>query len=537
MSDFETISDRATPRGRDAELDQLSALLNRPSPAHVSLVGPRSIGKTLVMRALAERAVAWTPFVAVAQWDLRRHTPADDGAFFAGLAAAVADALEGEHPEYAGVLRDEPGIETLQDVFGALEEEGRPVLLLIDHLDYALRQPSITKDLWDNLRDLAVRGALVLVTATRKRLRELTDADSRTSEFWNVFAPPVELGPFSEAGLEAFLAPLAKAKGPLSPPARKEFARQTGGVPLLAVVLAERLASAPSPTVEKAALSEVAAELARQNDHVADLWADVPAPTQALLVELSARGEDGIPATDIPRDRLVDLERRGYASRTSAGHLAPSARMMLDHAALHAASAGDLGRLFSAGADANANMRALLELQLAAIPDGDPVLRNDAERALRDLHPNPVRALGALREFAHAALNAIWEVAAPDRTLPRGTVDAWYRDTQNWVKRRAIPLVEQTGYRIPSSRKDQEGVLNLLCDPSLAGDAPISDGTYRLIVAIRELGNYGHHVNDSGSESVPFETACAACGLGVDLFRRLAAELPSPSDATRPLDG
>ena len=528
MSPFYPNPDHAQPRGRDLEVEELRRLLDRPAPVHVSVVGPKGIGKTLLLRQLVSEARSWEPFSAVAHWDVRRHTPADDDAFFQGFAGAIADALEGPYPTLAEVLRDDTSLDMVQEVFEVLADENERILVVIDHLDRALRQPGISKGLWDNLRDLTL-GPLTLVTATPKRLRELTDADSRTSEFWNVFAPPVLLGPFTPEGTDAFLAPLTHQKGPLSPPTRKEFDRQTGGVPLLCALLAGRLSEDPSPTVEKASVTAAAEDIGRSSDYVASLWGDIPAPAQALLTELAARGEEGVPSEGVPRDRLSEIERRGYTTLNSAGRIAPTSRIILDHAALHQASANDLARLFGPGADAEANMRALLELRVEAVDGGDPVLRNDVERAVRDLHPNPVRALGSLRDFAHAALDAIWAVAAPNRELDRSVVDAWYGSSKNWVKRRAIPLVEKTGYRVPASRKDQEGVLNLLTDPSQHGIAPVSDGTYRLLVSVRELGNYGHHVADAGNEDVPFETAAAACALGVELFRRLAEELPTPS--------
>ena len=69
-------------------------------------------------------------------------------------------------------------------------------------------------------------------------------------------------------------------------------------------------------------------------------------------------------------------------------------------------------------------------------------------------------------------------------------------------------------------------MLSILTNPAHQGETSASDGTYRLIAALRELGNYAHHVEDAGVEEVPFETAAAGCALGVELFRRLVAELP-----------
>jgi hypothetical protein len=529
---YPTNPDLATPVGRGAELAALRALLDRDTPSNVSVVGPKGIGKTLLLRALAGEAPTWGRFAAVALWDVRRRTPPDDDAFFAGAAGALAEALAASHADLAAYLRDDPSLDMVQEVLGELEREGARVLLLVDHLERALRAPGISKGLWDNLRDLVVRGALVLVTTTPRRLRVLTDADARTSEFWNVFAPPVELGPFSPADVALFLGPLDLERGPLAPPTRKEFDRQTGGVPLLCALLAGHLAESATTTVEKATVADAAGALAHESDHVANLWGDLAGPAQDLLVELAVRGEEGVPAADVSRDRLADLGLRGYVTQTSGGRVAPRARMVLDHAALHRADAGDLARLFGPDADANANARALLELRLDAVSGGPAYVRSDAERALHDLKSNPARALSALRELAHTSLDAVWNAHFPDRKLPQETVDAWHQRGSEWVRRQALPLVER-GYKLPvgrNARAAQEKVLGLLTDPAEHGEVSVSDGTFRLIVALRELGNYGHHVADSGTETVPFQTAAAACELGVELFRRLTAELPKSAE-------
>ena len=524
---YPTVPDHATPTGRGPELDQLQSLLDRPNPAHVSIIGPKGMGKTLLLRALLDQAKQWDRFAAVGLWDLRRHTPASDAAFFEGLAHALADALPDHHATLADYLREEPALEMVQDVYGELVKAGDRVLLVVDHLDRALRQPDITKGLWDNLRSLAIGGALTLVTATPKRLRELTDADSRTSEFWNVFAPPVELGPFSSEGLSEFLGPLEATKGTLSTPTRKEFERQTGSVPLLAALLAGRLLQADA-AVEKADVSNAADALARSSDYVASLWADTPAPAQGLLVELATQDDSGLPKKGVPRDRLADLLSRGYVTTTSAGNVAPAARMVLTHAGLHQVDAGDLARLFGPDADAKSNQQALLELQLEAVQGGPDAVRIDAQRAIRNLTLTPKGSLEAVRSLAHAALDAIWDAHYPDRLLPRETVDAWHRHGSDWARRQAKPLI--IDYKLPAgrhARASHEKILGLLTDPAEFGEVRVTEGTHRLIIMTREAGNYGHHVGDAGHEEVSFEMAAAVCALGVELVRRLASELHS----------
>ena len=529
MNPYQTNPDLAKPFGRDAVLAEVRALLDRPTPSHVSIVGPRSMGKTLLLRALTERARGWGRFVAVAPWDVRRHTPRDDEAFFAGFAAAVGESLHEAHPDLAGLLRDEPSIGMIQDVFGELESDGSRVLLVVDHLDRALRQPEISKDLWDNLRDLTKRGALVLVTATQEPLRELMTADTRASQFWNVFADPIMLSPFSEADLDAFLAPLQGEKGVLSPPARKEFERQTGGVPLLCTLVACDLYVSPNEGVEKADVSGVAAALAQTSQHVGSLWDDIPAPVQGVLVEVTSRGEEGVPVVDVSRHRRGGLVARGYVRESSAQRLVPAARMMLDHAARHEASAGDLARLFGSGSDADTHTRALLQLRIEAVDGGTPELRSDIERAVRDLFPQPVRALGSLRDFAHTALDAVWDAHYPDRALPRGVVDAWYRRGLGVGEEAGDPARREDRVPLPSgryARSEQEKILRLLTDPAeqwgglrLRWDTSVSSPSRA------SLATTGSTSGTPARRRSRSSTAAAACVLGRRALPRLVEEM------------
>lgn len=524
---YQTNPDLASPLGRSAELAELRALLDRDTPSNVSVVGPKRIGKTLLLRALARDAAGWGRFAAVAQWDVRRHTPASDAAFFAGAATALAGGLAASHPDFSEFLRDEPSYDSVEEVIGALEDEETRVLLVVDHLERAMREPGISKSVWDNMRGLVQRGALVLVTATPRRLRELTEPDARTSEFWNVFAPPVDLGPFSPDDIGLLLRPLEQARGVLAPPSRKEFDRQTGGVPLLCVRLAGRLAEEPATAVEKAAVVEAARTLAHESDYVASLWDDLSAPAQAVLVNLAAQGDDGLPAEDVPRDRLADLALRGYVTRTSASRVAPGARMMLDHASLHQASAGDLARLFGPSADVAANTRALLQFRLEGVEGGDGLLRSDVSEVVRGLSARPERALKRLRELSEAATDAIIEAESP---IPYDTVQKWRQSKKigAWAQEKA-PSGSDFVLR-PTDRWLALRALEYLTDPREAGRprTGLTHGTVEVLSAMRTLGNYGVHVAEY-KETVPVELATAAAFLGVELFRRLSEEIPQPS--------
>src|SRR5262245_9002824 len=90
--------------GRDALLRDIIGWLTGIDTVHVSLVGPQSIGKTVILRHLA-RDLSWAEnyYQAVIYLDLRLRTPSDDRSFMQLLGAELRDALA-SHPELASKI-------------------------------------------------------------------------------------------------------------------------------------------------------------------------------------------------------------------------------------------------------------------------------------------------------------------------------------------------------------------------------------------------------------------------------------------------
>jgi hypothetical protein len=63
--------------------------------------------------------------------------------------------------------------------------------------------------LWDQLRELALKSSLRLVTSSRLTLRELIrQPDAQTSDFWNIFDPtPVRVGCFDQEDFATIVDP------------------------------------------------------------------------------------------------------------------------------------------------------------------------------------------------------------------------------------------------------------------------------------------------------------------------------------------
>ena len=76
------------------------------------------------------------------------------------------------------------------DVFADLakEKEIARILVVLDGFDHVLAGTGLTRNLWDQLRELARRPSLRLVTGSRRRLRELCRTEEvQSSNFWGIF--------------------------------------------------------------------------------------------------------------------------------------------------------------------------------------------------------------------------------------------------------------------------------------------------------------------------------------------------------------
>ena len=120
---------------------------------------------------------------------------------------------------------------------------------------------------------------------------------------------------------------------------------------------------------------------------------------------------------------------------------------MLRYAGHHGAQQSDLDRLFL-GDQANLGTKALLELRVAAVDGGDPYLRTDIERAVRDLTPRPVDAVKKLRAFTEEGLENALQAEFPDGHLLGDLIWGWYHSVgeeggrERGTAKRVFPAVE-----------------------------------------------------------------------------------------------
>lgn len=501
--------------GRERLFDQLRGHLVRPTPNHVCVVGHRGFGKSVLLNHLASQFRAQSEHYLTSLYrDLRHRTPRTDDEFRRVFVAGIKSALEGVRPNLAGYLdleEERPG-DLLRFVFEELENRDQRLLAVFDGFDHVLAGSGITRNLWDEMRSLCQSSSLRIVTGSRARLRELCRTeDSRTSDFWEVFYDtPLPVGCFTDDDWDGFLSPVRAQGADLDGSAISEIRNWTGGIPVLAVAVADRLfANAREGLVfSKPDVDRLAAEIAEERrDLLAELWEDCPIELQSELVNLATHA---LPRSEVHVPLGRDLELRGLA-RMSGSTLRSSCRMIAQYAGDQAGGVENLRRLFGNSERFHSNIHGLLELRVGQIHDGEPELVSYVRRAIRDLRPDPIHSVVWARSIAERALELIWNAELPaDRSLP----DPW---------RDAGVTYDENG-RFPRSRGRQCQILRVITGRTGRGSVSkfVTKPTSLLVEHVHSVGNFGQH-RDGAVVHPPM--AIAFCMSAIALAECLARDL------------
>ena len=267
-------------------------VLDRLRTQHISVVGPRYFGKTVLLHGIANSPVVAQHFRDVVYWDLRHLTPTNDAEFFVGLADAARNQVHScgnDAAEYFANAEDKTA-HSIIGFFDYLKDQNKRVLLVMDGMDQPLGSENLSPSVWDNLCALTERNSISMLTASRKRLRQLCiNPNSRTSDFWQRFVDPVvEMKTLTREELQEFIGPLVQHVGPLAAGADTEIWNWTGGLPLLAAALCEYLVHNTKPGGLAPADVGIAAHhiLTEKGDVVEALWQEFDTEVQTAFVEL-----------------------------------------------------------------------------------------------------------------------------------------------------------------------------------------------------------------------------------------------------------
>ncbi len=512
--------------GRAALVQRIEGHLSKPTPDHVSIVGPKHYGKSVLLRHLADVYRAGSSgYLTTAHIDLRRDTPRSDGTFKRRFAAEVKAALWPERAQLSEWIDPDDATvhESLDLVFTKLEDENSRILVVLDGFDYALAGTELTRNLWDQLRSLAQKTSLRLVTGSRRPLRELCRTEeSRTSDFWEIFYDtPVRVTALADFDWDAFLQPLLDAGCTPDNSARKEIANWTGGVPLLVCALLQVLWGKHRGTqLSKPEIDHAAdAILKDRHEILAELWDDCDIELRADLGTL-ASGD--IPLSDLSAARRHALESRGFG-RVSKNRLRGSCRLIQRYAEEQAPALADLKRLFGTSHGFKTQIRSLMELRLEQIknPGVDEDLHRFVSNAVRDLEPHPEDALTWIRSIADRALALIWEAELPpDKTLP----EKWIEERQ----RGDVRSLPEDGGKLPRGAGAQCHVLRLITssDRIPRQSKYVTKTTCLLLDPLQSVGNFGQHRNDYPEATISVGFAATAVLAAISLVESLTADLP-----------
>ena len=484
-------------------------LCHRLTEHNICVVGPPSFGKSVLLHHLASHFKDTSNhYIIPLYWDLhRRDTPKTDEEFRQRFAKRIKEALQSEQPdlaEYAEYLEleNESLPYLLHLVFDGMEGEemaGKKIcfLAILDGFDDVLDESNITGNLWKEMCDLGHMDSLRLVTGSRNRLPE-----PYFSELF--YYSPLPVGCFEDHDWSGFLDPLKSCRRiTFDDSVKQEIAKWTGGVPVLAVALAEQIFDKFSDvTISESDVQRIVEELDDELWELSkNLWKDCPIDLQSDLVVLSSRQE-----VQLPKERHADLKRRGFAKKSRKNRLRSSCLLMKRYAQEQEGEVGTLQWLFGDEEHFKSNIQSLLDFRLDQIRGADPMLMKRVKRAIECLQDDLIESIALARSIEKRALELIWDAElGPKRSLP-----------ENW-KSKGIRFDEQD--KLPEDSLEQCIILRLIIKKRVSKFTRL---TQLFVDHLHWVGNFGHH---SGRSTVSVPIAAAFCMSAISLCESLTRDL------------
>ena len=516
--------------GRTRIMGQLIAELTKTTPSHRSVVGPRFSGKSVILKQLAkEMRASASPYCCVIEWDLGHGTPQTDAEFLTQLCSRLGDGLGAAGlSDYGDHLKgvSEGHYAEICEVLDCLETDGVKALMIWDGFDKPLSIGSLTRNLWDSLRELCLKPSVRLVVATRRELHDLIrDEHSVTSDFWNIFGDIVRVGPFGDEDVESVLASLSGHT--FQSGAKSEILNWTGGnAPLILSLLNAICNRKQSGTVTNADVNAAAEAMLDSLDPIlADMWQDCTVSARDLYAFM-LDGGDATMATTGKEDRQ-ELAARGFII-ISSQKVKSSCRLLERH--LHDAGpdAGSMARLFGSWDAYQANIRAFLERRLSYLVRFDDRLFRLVSRAIEDIPGYPDDCLNNLTGIRDRALAIIWHRECTSSGEFSPDVIAHWSSAPRDSERLIREMMDRDEWHVPPDPSLQLRVLQYLTGSyqNFASKAvATSKDTYVLLNAIHSYRNRNQH---AGGQEMHLGVAVAAMMTCIELLACLDRDTPAP---------
>lgn len=507
--------------GRTSIMQRLWSDLTKKTPSHLSIVGPRFAGKTVLMHGLAERMRQQdSPYKAVVVWDLGHQTPESNDAFLKNLCCKLGEGLKAVGNEYGEHLLalGNGAYDELREVLEALHGDDIKVLMLWDGFDKPLSTGKLTRTLWDQLRELASYPSLRLVTATRRPLADLIRSEeSVTSDFWNIFdMTPVRVGSFDENDRSEILTTLTDLT--LKNGAKSELDNWSAGFPPLYLELLNqiRVVSEVNGEVDNLVVNAAAITALEKVGFILNyLWSDCSETAKDIYRHLLVHGETL--AASIGVTEKSCLEEKGFL-KTTSNKAAIGCRLLEHYIKNHGNDSGTMVRLFSSWEDYKGNIRGLLELRFGQVTSLDASLRRYIQRSIEDIPDHPNVCLSSMRGIVDRVLDLIWDAElGPDRAIPPEWFTEWKYNGEKGAE-------SYWNNQFPKKRGHQIRLLQLMTgtQESTPRAKKVSKNTWALASSAHGFGDFGQHID--GIE-VPVGAAMSAVSVCIELAACLEKEL------------
>lgn len=515
--------------GRQALLDGIWGKLTKASPDNLSIVGPRHIGKTVLLNELVERAKNDdSPYSLVIYWQLGYAPPQSDDEFIEQLCDLLYSSMGSDaltYKDHRAELQSEKSFPILKEVMDLLQMEERSVLMIWDGFDKPLSQGLLSGQLFGNLRDLFYGKKHRVVTATRSTQTELArNKQVEDSPFWNMFdVNPVRVGPFDDADVEHAL---TSASLTMNQGGKKELTNWTGGHPVLLLSILNSLSGVGSRELTNDHVNGAAGSVASElSDFLDKLWNGCSTAVKnvfQLMVE-----HDEIEKDKVGKEETRYLLARGFAARDGA-KLKPTCRMFAQHVQDSKPDTTTLGRMFGEWENYRNEIRTILELRISQITpksEKSKRLHRLVTRCLDDIPDHPDDCLNNLTSIEEVALDAVWHHEfGGANAVPQDVISNWTqhpRDGDNIIK----GMMNSDNWGLPRERFKQLAILQRLTGSAVNFDPmskAVSKDTYVLLNAIHQFRNRSEHAE---GQSIHEGVAVSALLLCIELLSCLDREV------------
>ncbi|ABW67068.1 P-loop domain-containing protein [Desulfosudis oleivorans] len=498
--------------------------LTKKSPSNLSIVGPRYVGKTVLMNNLAERMrQPDSPYNAVVFWDLGHQTPDSDHAFLKSFCHKLGQELAvigNEYAEHILALQEEEGIyEELKEIIDAMHSDKIKTLMVWDGFDQPLNKDNLTRNHWDNLRELFSKTtSLRLVTATRQPMSELLrSTTTASSDFWNIFDPtPLQVGIFDAQDIVALMSKVPDLT--FTSGAMSELQNWTAGYPILYLFLINQIVKTRATgDIDNQIVNQVAEAISGSvNSYISFLWKDCPASAKEAYRYLIEHKK--VDAADINSVDRKCLEEKGFI-KVTGNKIESGCRFAEQYVKQNGDNIGNMARLFRFWKDYQENIRSVLEFRLDHLVSLNADLRRLIQKSIEDIPEHPRVCLTNIRGVVDRALDLIWDAEfGTGRAVP----EAWFTE---WKYNGEKGPQDYWDKKFPfAKRGHQIHLLKLITgtDKSDSKAKHISSNTWALANSAHGFGDFGQHLPPG---DIPVGVAIAAVNTCLELAACLESEL------------